>query len=181
MELETVEMDWMALVDSRNKWIEHNFPNPSMPNPGESLLGVLEELGELAHSHLKAAQKIRGTDEEHVRAGRDAIGDTTIYLLGVMSHYRVYPVNTPINKHEGSIAAQEIFHAVAALGALVDPSAAINRTVAGRLVSRIVMALRRYCHVRGWDYYQIVRDTWDHVSRRDWIAYPENGLPPVEE
>src|SRR5688572_17945800 len=33
------------------------------------LLGMLEELGELSHAHLKQEQGIRGTNEEHEAAG----------------------------------------------------------------------------------------------------------------
>lgn len=59
------------------EWTEHNFPNnvPWMP-----LLGVGEELGELNHAFLKMSQGIRGTEEEHLSAMNDAVGDIIIYL-----------------------------------------------------------------------------------------------------
>jgi len=44
-----------------------------------SLLGLIEELGELAHSHLKEQQGIR-TSEDHVAKAKDAIGDIVIFL-----------------------------------------------------------------------------------------------------
>lgn len=44
------------------------------------LLGVFEELGELAHAHLKAEQGIR-TNEDHEAAKIDAVGDVVIYLV----------------------------------------------------------------------------------------------------
>ncbi len=53
---------WISLIRDRNIWIEHNFPGPDMPN---SLLGVIEELGELTHAHLKSKQNIRGDQEKH--------------------------------------------------------------------------------------------------------------------
>ena len=43
-----------------------------------SLLGAFEELGELAHAHLKEEQGIRESDYE--ADAKDAIGDTIIYL-----------------------------------------------------------------------------------------------------
>lgn len=59
-------------------WVEHNFPNQPGWHP---LLGVAEETGELAHAHLKMEQGIRGTDEEHIAAAKDAVGDIVIYLV----------------------------------------------------------------------------------------------------
>jgi NTP pyrophosphatase (non-canonical NTP hydrolase) len=50
-----------------------------------SFLGVVEEVGELAHAILKHEQAIRGTPEEHVAAKKDAIGDAMIFLLNYCS------------------------------------------------------------------------------------------------
>lgn len=58
-------------------WLDHNFPNQQAH---DALLGLVEEVGELAHAHLKAAQGIRGTLEEHRAEASDAIGDIVIYL-----------------------------------------------------------------------------------------------------
>ena len=49
------------------------------------LLGVCEEAGELCHAHLKAEQGIRGTQDEHLEAKKDAIGDIVIYLADYCS------------------------------------------------------------------------------------------------
>ena len=57
-------------------WSEYNFPNKE---PWEPLLGVVEEVGELAHAHLKAVQKIR-VDEELIALSKDAIGDIVVFL-----------------------------------------------------------------------------------------------------
>lgn len=58
-------------------WQEKNFgAQPAYRN----LLGVSEEVGELAHAHLKGEQGIRLTPEE-VRAKKiDAVGDIVIFL-----------------------------------------------------------------------------------------------------
>jgi NTP pyrophosphatase (non-canonical NTP hydrolase) len=50
--------------------------------PWQPLLGIVEEVGELSHAHLKASQNIRGTAQEHQAAKADAIGDIIIYLAG---------------------------------------------------------------------------------------------------
>jgi NTP pyrophosphatase (non-canonical NTP hydrolase) len=65
------------LQEEQRVWADHNFPNRVSYQP---LLGVLEELGELAHHHLKASQGIRGSTELHREKARDAVGDLMIYL-----------------------------------------------------------------------------------------------------
>jgi len=80
----------MAALDEvqglHRRWLDHNFPGQTGTEwPGgrgwEPLLGVVEEVGELAHAHLKAAQGIRGTREELLAEAVDAVGDVVIYLL----------------------------------------------------------------------------------------------------
>lgn len=65
-----------VLQSQLKPWAEHNFgERPSwMP-----LMGALEELGELAHAHLKASQGIR-TSEDHHAAKVDALADIIVYL-----------------------------------------------------------------------------------------------------
>jgi NTP pyrophosphatase (non-canonical NTP hydrolase) len=42
---------------------------------------LAEEVGELAHAHLKHEQGIRGlTDEQYIEQAADAVGDVVIYL-----------------------------------------------------------------------------------------------------
>jgi NTP pyrophosphatase (non-canonical NTP hydrolase) len=65
------------LQEEQKKWVQHNFPGFLDYYP---LLGAVEELGELAHAHLKMVQGIRGTREEHLEKAQDAIGDVIIYL-----------------------------------------------------------------------------------------------------
>lgn len=65
------------LQNAHRRWVTHNFPNEQSHSP---LLGLAEEVGELAHAHLKREQKIRGTEAEHQAAAADAIGDIVIYL-----------------------------------------------------------------------------------------------------
>jgi NTP pyrophosphatase (non-canonical NTP hydrolase) len=59
-------------------WQHNNFPNAEK---WECLAGLTEELGELAHAHLKMHQGIR-KNEDHLASQKDAVGDIVIYLLG---------------------------------------------------------------------------------------------------
>ncbi len=61
-------------------WAARNFGQPGERKPYQPLLGVVEEVGELCHAHLKAEQSIRGSLVEHAAAGQDAVGDVMIYL-----------------------------------------------------------------------------------------------------
>lgn len=56
-----------------------------LQHASEPLMGLQEELGELAHAHLKATQGIRGTWDEHEAAARDAVGDILLYLADYCS------------------------------------------------------------------------------------------------
>jgi len=70
-------MTFADLQAAQAPWVAHNFPGRESFYP---LLGAVEELGELAHAHLKALQGIRGTPEEHAAAAQDAVGDAVIFL-----------------------------------------------------------------------------------------------------
>ena len=67
-------------------WVDYNFGKATAATRTEKaieqLLGVVEEVGELAHSVLKSVQAIRGTQEEHERKQRDACADIVFFLLG---------------------------------------------------------------------------------------------------
>ena len=91
-------------------WQKHNFPDRPSHQP---LLGMMEELGELTHAHLKEEQGIRKQDYE--AKIKDAIGDIFVYMLD-------------------------------------------------------------YANARGYDVENIISSVWKEVKKRDWIAYPMNGL-----
>jgi NTP pyrophosphatase (non-canonical NTP hydrolase) len=65
---------------ARDAWEADNFPNMDAMR---ALLGVTEEVGEMAHAMLKRDQGIRGTHEEHTEAVKDAAADIVIYLMSV--------------------------------------------------------------------------------------------------
>src|SRR4051812_31421503 len=75
-----IHVNWNQIVEERNEWVAHNFPNARTPL--DSVMGVVEELGELVHCELKMAQNIRGITESD---SQDAVGDTIVYLLGILN------------------------------------------------------------------------------------------------
>jgi len=65
------------LQQQQNEWSRRNFgKQPAY----RSLLGAVEELGELCHAHLKGEQGIRGSQEKHLLDAEDAVADTVIFL-----------------------------------------------------------------------------------------------------
>lgn len=68
-----------TLQNEQREWADKNFPTKH-EGGYHSLLGVMEELGELAHAHLKGLQGIRHTPAEIVNMKRDAVGDIVIFL-----------------------------------------------------------------------------------------------------
>jgi NTP pyrophosphatase (non-canonical NTP hydrolase) len=75
-------MNFAQLQAEQRAWCKYNFPSQEAYHP---LLGIIEEVGELAHAHLKGEQHIR-IGGEHISliraAKKDAIGDIVIFLAG---------------------------------------------------------------------------------------------------
>jgi NTP pyrophosphatase (non-canonical NTP hydrolase) len=63
------------------QWMRHNFGSPSA---WMTVLGAVEELGELAGAYLKKAEGIRIT-EDYDATMKDAVGDIVIFLAGFCS------------------------------------------------------------------------------------------------
>ena len=70
--------DLKKFQEEQRIWSTKNF-GETYGSGYRSILGAVEELGELAHAHLKSEQGIR-TDEDHTLAKKDAVGDIVIYL-----------------------------------------------------------------------------------------------------
>lgn len=51
-------------------------------DPTKMILGIVEEVGELSHAHLKNLQQIR-MNEGHIANMKDAIGDTFVYMMAL--------------------------------------------------------------------------------------------------
>ena len=60
------------------RWRRKNFP---IQESWHSLVGMMEELGELSHTHLKQVQNVR-RDKDFDEEARDALGDILIFMIG---------------------------------------------------------------------------------------------------
>lgn len=81
-------MDLNELQRRRDAWVEKNFGHNYKPI--HSVLGAIEEMGELCHHILKREQGIRGSKEFHSEEIKDAVGDIIIFLAGVATHEGFY-------------------------------------------------------------------------------------------
>lgn len=72
-----VPMTIIALQAVLAEWQQRNFPDTTAEM---CFLGIVEEVGELAHANLKKVQGIRGTAAQHDEAAKDAVGDIFVYL-----------------------------------------------------------------------------------------------------
>lgn len=75
------------IQERQKRWAEKNFPgdrlkhfSPELIQGIPALVGLVEEVGELAHAHLKEGQQIRMNEHHEVKA-MDAVGDIVIYLM----------------------------------------------------------------------------------------------------
>lgn len=165
-------IDWKKLVAERDTWIEHNFPDRHIADPGESIMGVIEEVGELSHQVLKGAQGVRYASDEKAQ---DAIGDISVYLMGVMSFTGEVPTC-----RVGAIAfPTTIFVLAGYAGALANAYTYGDTGGYPNLCRLLVFHLEQFCKDRGWDYEGIVNTVWSEVMQRDWKAYPKTGRPPL--
>ena len=188
MDSQALAEQWADYHKRRMIWVAHNFPTTDgagvIPME-ETTEGVIEEIGELAHANLKSKQNIRGTPEEHEAKAKDAIGDITVYLWGITArqpasfcdqHFWNH-VRQELKKPCAS-RVLEMATAVGSLSANVSQRYSAGGYTASRYnVVRLVALLIGYCAMRGWDYHQIVEETWTRVEQRDWIKWPGTGRP----
>jgi NTP pyrophosphatase (non-canonical NTP hydrolase) len=68
------------LQEEHREWVRRNFPTEQKHSP---LLGIMEEVGELAHAHLKNEQNVRKAADPIVANAMkaDALGDIFIYMM----------------------------------------------------------------------------------------------------
>lgn len=78
-------------------------------------------------------------------------------LMGLAEEYG--ELNHHLLKQKQGIRGDEDFHENCAKDAAGD----------------MLIFLMHLCTLRGWDIYEILIQTWDHVSKRDWNQNPENG------
>jgi NTP pyrophosphatase (non-canonical NTP hydrolase) len=76
-------MDLREIQVASGKWRDRNFPD----HTGEqAFMGMVEELGEIAHHRLKREQGIRGDRVDHEAEIRDGCADLIIFMMGLANN-----------------------------------------------------------------------------------------------
>lgn len=78
------DIDIKILQAQVNTWVEHNFGHD---NEMATVVGLVEEVGELSRAVVKRSQGIRGTREEWDAEMRKEAADVLIKLCDVASFY----------------------------------------------------------------------------------------------
>ena len=164
----------------QHDWSLRNF---GPHGPDDPLDGLIEEFGELHHAVLKRRQGIRGTAEEHDAAERDALGDMCIYLLDLLSTMSAIPPefvemislpgSTPERmRRDMLLQIADVATVVPLHGTcdLVGDRYAIEDTA-----DELLAIMATYAEARGWSLLQIVNETWEQVSKRDWTKERGEG------
>lgn len=161
------------------EWSRRNFLNNT---PLEPMEGLVEELGECAHARLKRRQGIRHTPEECVAMERDAIGDMGIYLCDFASRMGIAlaaswePGDDRPDMNE-PMAFATLAESVGRLAYLYHDGMGREYMRPGveYVALRVAARLVAYAHFRGWDFLDILNETWARVGKRDWRADPIAG------
>ena len=155
-------------------WTIYNFGKQESIIP---IMGMIEELGELTHAHLKELQGIRKSD--FLADKKDAIADIIIYLLNYFncSNEEILEIEDVIyDDHEGdnnNFIILEINSQLGIISKNINNSSDTN--IAYQHLAYILFLLKEYSENIKLDLLTIVNETWEQVKLRDWKKYPKDG------
>lgn len=84
-------------------WANRNWPGYE---PYRAILGMMEELGELSHAHLKTIDGIRGTVDQHRASELDALGDLLLFMCAFASA-QGYDLEAILNETWGQVSQRD--------------------------------------------------------------------------
>lgn len=117
-------------------------------------LGMVEELGELAHAYLKQEQGIRMRCKDC--NGRKWIVTNVVGEdLDEPSYSDIDAVLCPACRGSGEADAGNLM---------------------GDAMADLIIFMCSFCNTHGFDLQQEIEKAWQEVSQRDWQKYPKNGV-----
>jgi NTP pyrophosphatase (non-canonical NTP hydrolase) len=155
-------------------WADKNFKY----RPHQPELGLLEEVGEAAHVVLKAKQGIRGYDNPHKRKVDliDAIADAGIYALHFAGIHALIPPGDVVNLQQPT--EPKLFSLLAyAAGAVLSG----DKQLAENNMPVLFDILNTMAANENVNLLDLINDTWDRVSKRDWTKNPETAHIEAEK
>lgn len=181
------------LQQEQAEWVKFNFPNRHQLMP---LMGIIEELGELAHAQLKGEQGIRYTPEVVMAKKVDAIGDILVYTsdycsaLGLdleecIMNYGFEPTREGIDRYfvppwTPAKALTMIARRVGEISQAYHPEMTGTDRASAHAIGGMTMMLSAYCRLSNIDMLSAVETTWSRVKQRNWIANPIDANKKVE-
>lgn len=161
-------MNYRELQEQQRAWLNTNFPNQPRELP---LLGVIEEVGEIARCVLKKAQEEmhgpepRYKDRDWDAELADAIGDTLIYISSAcctMGH----ELEAVINDTREALKTSPSINKMWLIGALASTAGRLLQ-YPGLINLRLVVGLlMELSETLGIDFDTAVEQTWSEVKQR---------------
>ena len=151
-------------------WTIYNFGKQESIIP---IMGMIEELGELTHAHLKELQGIRKSD--FLADKKDAIADIIIYLLNYFNCGNKIIIDIFYSERYCYESTNSIIlklsERISTLGREYDLGLKINIIIS----EDIIQLLFDYSNKHNFDLLTIINETWEQVKLRDWKKYPKDG------
>lgn len=172
---------------SMKEWSDYNFPNNTWEEPA---IGMVEELGELAHVILKTRQGIYKYQEPSEKCpgltkadclAQDAIADIVIYGVD-FANRRGLEISWPATPNfdpSPELATLRFGNICIFTGLLWEACLEGYESNLKLAFKELIVTTFAYSRCRGWDFTQIVLDTWNDVRQRDWKLNPVTGGKPV--
>lgn len=162
-------------------WTDANFGTREAWQPE---LGMIEELGELAHAYLKMRQGIRGTEAEHLEAIKDAIGDFIIYwsdwVRSAKMEYHVHIHSCTFHDIQDTVfdIPREFRRHREPIEVIKDwlQDLASLITIPHQYGYEVIYDAAALAQMLGFDLQEIVETTWNTVKQRNWKANPKDGI-----
>lgn len=167
-------MNFTKIQAEHREWSAKNFPDQKAHH---CLLGMIEEVGELAHAQLKLEQGIR-VNEDHIEARKDAIADIALYLIGYCNYCNV-ELTLPKRELENVYVnnkdiTQSIFHLTLGVFNITEEFDKYD------CAKYIIQVLECICDNIKIGFEQNLLDTWKQVKQRDWTKNKNNGIVSAE-
>ena len=85
-------------------------------------------------------------------------------------------------------AVQQFFGVAKGVGKLANSMLKLDQGIRGDdhiaeakdAVGDIAIFLMNFCNKQGWNFEEILTETWNEVKGRDWIAFPDAGIEDDE-
>jgi hypothetical protein len=162
-------MRFEELTKAVGEWSHRNFGEKQNP-----YLGLVEELGELAHCLLKREQGIRGYDNPSYFIGEymDAIGDMCIYAANYAYNEKIV-IPWPLVIEPQGITWKYMANACFWLSRFnIVPEVP---TDLAHTLNCFLICIGELAAIEGLDIIEVAAKTWKVVSVRDWKANSQDG------